>query len=84
MEMSLDCFRLGLLSFVPFLGLPLAVRSLRYFLRVHCAQADLWNPARGYWLWGGCLTVLGLLISQLVPIALVILGLAANYLRNNP
>ena len=77
MEMSLKCFRFGMLGVLPFFGLPLAARSLSYYSRVWRAQSGLWNPARDYWRWGGYFALFGLIFCQVVPIALLAVAVYA-------
>lgn len=68
---SLRCFRLGLASLVPVVGLAFAVLAAVETRRVRKAVGHEWNPARGYWLWGRALTALGLFIS-LITIGIVV------------
>jgi hypothetical protein len=82
-ERSISCFELGLLSLLPVIGLPMAVRSLFQYFRVHGEQAGLRNPVCRLRQWGLLFAALG--AAEFVVILLAIAGcIASSYLRNNP
>jgi hypothetical protein len=72
-ENSVRCFYLGLFGLVPFIGLPMAVRSSMLYRKVMRTQREVWNPARRYVFWGGVFARLGLLF--LIPWAILILAI---------
>jgi hypothetical protein len=63
LELSLQCFVLGLFGLVPVLGLPAAIAALVASGRVRSGSKDTWNAARPYLLFGHAMAFLGLLIS---------------------
>jgi len=71
-ERSLSCFHLGLLGLLPFIGLPMAVRSLVHFRRVTAGQSAGWNPARRYLHWGARCAWIGLALFLLLPLVVAI------------
>jgi hypothetical protein len=70
-EGSLRCFRLGLASLVPVIGLAFAVFAMFEAQRVRQAVGNEWNPVRAYLRGGRALATLGLLISLIAVIILV-------------
>jgi|GEM_PF-4574320 len=73
-DRSMTCFILGLLSILPFIGLPLAVAALtRYWQvkRLVRKTGDFeWNPAERYAHWGSVLAAWGGSISLLASITI--------------
>ena len=65
-EGSLKCFRSGLLSLVPVVGIPVAVRVIVRYVRIKRGKGDLWNPAQRYLFWGGQSAACGLLLNLVV------------------
>lgn len=69
---SLRCFVLGLIGFVPLLGIPAGVLAITTFRQVTLRKGEGWNPARRYLLWGFCLGAGGLLFSLIVTMLFAI------------
>jgi hypothetical protein len=74
---SLMCFRYSFGGLIPVLGLPLAVMSFSYYLKVRAAGKGCWNPAKNYLVWGSVVGSAGLLItiSTIIFIACLLLKL---------
>ena len=60
---SLRCFRYGLASLVPLIGVAFATWAIICCMRVAKEARGQWNPARPYLRWGVGLAVLGVLFS---------------------
>jgi hypothetical protein len=72
-QRSLHCFVLGLISLVPLLGLPLAIRALQLYWQVKADVGQDWNPADVYCLWGGRLAFWGCVLAVLTCFGIAIL-----------
>lgn len=70
---SLRCFVFGLLSFIPVLGLAMAVIAWIHGWTVLRGRGKEWNPAAAYLRWGRALGLVGAFASS----ALFVLLLAA-------
>ena len=62
-DASLACFRMGCLSLLPLIGLPLGFLAVRRFRLTFAISRGEWNPARAYLLGGYTLGILGMLLS---------------------
>ena len=72
-ERSLVCFRRGIFSFVPALGIYFAMRAARDFYVVTTETAERWNPARRHVYAGVFLGLAGLLLNTLVIVVALVL-----------
>ena len=52
-ERSIRCFKLGLFSFLPGVGIPLIVLAVFECNRVNRGLGSKWNPAERFLFWGG-------------------------------
>jgi hypothetical protein len=52
LKSSLRCFVLGLLGFLPVIGLPFALAALWISGRVRAKEKRFWNAAKPYRVWG--------------------------------
>jgi hypothetical protein len=52
LKSSLRCFVLGLLGFLPVIGLPFALAALWISGRVRAKERRFWNAAKPYRVWG--------------------------------
>ena len=75
LEWSLRCFGLGIIALIPVVGLPAALISIFYFVRVRLRSCEQWNAASPYLLAGIWLSGLGLFLS-LVGVGAILYGLA--------
>lgn len=66
MEASFRCFRLGLWSLMPIIGIPIIFRTLTLNLRVETGSGTMWNPASGYLFWGAMLARLALMLNLVI------------------
>jgi hypothetical protein len=71
-ERSLSCFRLGLLGFLPVIGLPMAIQSLRLYFSVQKDRSGTWNPAGHYLRWGGTCALWAVVEFALIPVVIAI------------
>ena len=58
---SLRCFRFGLISLLPVIGLPFAVSALVAAGKVRSSEVSHWNAARQYRRWGVTLAACSLI-----------------------
>ncbi|EEF57063.1 hypothetical protein [Pedosphaera parvula] len=72
LESSLRCFTCGLISLIPFFGVPAIILANKTYFRVQMGTAGQWNAAQSYLIWGFMLACLGVLIN-LLAFALTIL-----------
>ena len=49
---SLRCFTFGMLSLLPFIGIPFSVLALLHAGKVRMREKQYWNVARPYRIWG--------------------------------
>jgi len=63
-ERSLRGFVLGLLSWIPLFGLPLAGLGIWIGLRIRLESRGMWNPGKNY-AFGGLILSLGSVIFQI-------------------
>ena len=75
-EKSLECFRWGLASLVPGLGIICAPIAINRWLQARQAAAKNWNPAGTYLIWGFLFACLGLLISLIAFAAIIIIAVS--------
>ena len=68
MESSLRCFRYGLLSFLPVIGLPFALLAMWNAGDARFREKQFWNPAKPYRIWGITCAVLGALVWSFIYI----------------
>lgn len=74
-EGSLRCFRLGLASLVPVIGLAFAVLAMMEAHRVRKEVGDGWNPVRGRLMLGRVFALAGpLLWLVIIPLLGVLLS----------
>lgn len=78
-EGSLRCFRLGLASLVPVIGLAFVVLALVEWWSVQKAVGDEWNPVRGYLRWGKALAAFGLVMSLIATAILAVVLLSNGF-----
>jgi hypothetical protein len=69
-QKSIDCFRSGVMSFVPGLGVVFAGMALARFKAAVMGANDRWNPARGRLYAGVMLALFSLLAHGLVGLVL--------------
>lgn len=65
LESSLKCFTYGLLSLIPFFGVPAIIFAHKNYNRVQKGSAGQWNAAQPYLIWGFMLACLGILFNLL-------------------
>jgi len=59
LKSSMQCFAFGLLSLLPFIGLPLGLTALWISGRVRVKEKQFWNAARPYRIWGAVCAAVG-------------------------
>ncbi len=74
---SIRCFVFGLLSFIPVLGLPMAVNAWIHGHTVLRRRGKEWNPALRYLLWGRALALVGAFASS-VLFGLILAGIESG------
>lgn len=80
-EKSLSCFRLGVASLLPLIGVFFAVIAIGRWQQARRAAGGEWNPGARLLRWGLALAGVGLLVS-LVCWALVIVPLIIAAVRD--
>ncbi|MGO8763597.1 MAG: hypothetical protein ACLQSR_00495 [Limisphaerales bacterium] len=68
---SLRCFTFGLLSLLPFIGIPFGVLALVESGKVRVAEKQLWNPARPYMMIGGTIAGLSVIFWFMTGILII-------------
>lgn len=71
-EGSLACFRYGVLSFIPLVGIVPMIRAIRMHRQILAEAGGDWNPADRYLACGYALARAGCLISVVFPLVLAL------------
>ena len=71
-KLSLQAWVLGIIGFLPIIGLMPGILALCYYFRVRTRYSGEWNPAAAYLAAGGVLAAIGLIGSLIVVVTFVL------------
>ncbi len=67
-EASMHSFTLGLISLLPFIGVPFSILALWYAGRARVREKQYWNPAKVYRNWGVVCAATGMVVWVMIGI----------------
>jgi len=71
-KLSLQAWVLGIIGFLPIIGLMPGIVALFYYFRIRSRYSGEWNPAAAYLTAGGILAAIGVIGSLIVVVTFVL------------